>query len=76
MPRDLSSAEVVDTIRAARHAAATNATRTVRVRGEDSRVPYPYPSPVDWRDHWIYFLMLDRFNNPDDGTEGHLEPPL
>jgi glycosidase len=21
------------------------------------------PSPVDWRDHWIYFLMIDRFNN-------------
>jgi glycosidase len=23
----------------------------------------PYPSPIDWRDRWIYFLMLDRFNN-------------
>jgi glycosidase len=23
-----------------------------------------YPSPEDWRDRWIYFLMLDRFNNP------------
>lgn len=22
------------------------------------------PSPADWRDHWIYFLMVDRFNNP------------
>ena len=22
-----------------------------------------YPSPADWRDHWIYFLMVDRFNN-------------
>jgi glycosidase len=21
------------------------------------------PSPVDWRDQWIYFLILDRFNN-------------
>ncbi|HTT18031.1 MAG TPA: alpha-amylase family glycosyl hydrolase [Candidatus Sulfotelmatobacter sp.] len=21
-------------------------------------------SPEDWRDRWIYFLMLDRFNNP------------
>ncbi len=21
------------------------------------------PSPEDWRDHWIYFLMVDRFNN-------------
>lgn len=24
-----------------------------------------FPSPADWRDHWIYFLLLDRFNNPD-----------
>src|SRR5262245_56094208 len=26
---------------------------------------YKYtPSPADWRDHWIYFLITDRFNNP------------
>ena len=23
----------------------------------------PFPSPQDWRDPWIYFLMVDRFNN-------------
>jgi glycosidase len=23
----------------------------------------PFPSPADWRDTWIYFLMVDRFNN-------------
>lgn len=27
------------------------------------KIPYPYPSPADWRDHWIYFLLIDRFNN-------------
>jgi len=24
----------------------------------------PFPSPQDWRDKWIYFVMVDRFNNP------------
>ena len=24
-----------------------------------------FPSPADWRDQWIYFLMVDRFNNKD-----------
>ena len=22
------------------------------------------PSPADWRDQWIYFLLIDRFNHP------------
>lgn len=26
--------------------------------------PETFPSPIDWRDEWIYFLMVDRFNNP------------
>ncbi len=25
----------------------------------------PFPSPVDWRDVWIYFVFLDRFNRGD-----------
>jgi glycosidase len=25
----------------------------------------PFPSPADWRDQVIYFLMVDRFNNPN-----------
>jgi hypothetical protein len=24
-----------------------------------------FPSPEDWRDQPIYFLLVDRFNNPD-----------
>jgi glycosidase len=24
----------------------------------------PFPSPADWRDQMIYFIMVDRFNNP------------
>ena len=37
-------------------------------QGEEGRhrhLPKPFPSPADWRDHWIYFVMVDRFNNPD-----------
>jgi glycosidase len=26
-----------------------------------------FPSPADWRDEWIYFLMVDRFNNRSAG---------
>ncbi len=28
------------------------------------QVRYPHPSPGDWRDCWIYFLLIDRFQNP------------
>ena len=24
----------------------------------------PFASPADWRDQWIYFALVDRFNNP------------
>ena len=38
----------------------------VRISGSNRPVfiPKPFPSPVDWRDHPIYFLLVDRFNNP------------
>ncbi|MFO0870131.1 MAG: alpha-amylase family glycosyl hydrolase [Pirellulales bacterium] len=36
----------------------------VAVGGQTVRVPTPFPSPADWRDHWIYFLLVDRFHNP------------
>jgi glycosidase len=31
----------------------------------ERKISCPFPSPADWRDHWIYFLLVDRFNNPD-----------
>jgi glycosidase len=29
-----------------------------------------FPSPVDWRGTWVYFVFLDRFNNPDRPPAG------
>jgi glycosidase len=40
--------------------AAIQAARTPRPGASG-----PFASPADWRDGWIYFLMVDRFNNPD-----------
>lgn len=33
------------------------------------------PSPADWRDHWIYFLLVDRFNNPSGPPPVHQHSP-
>jgi glycosidase len=45
--------------------AGTRTTKAVRVEGKGHTVTTPFPSPQDWRDVWIYFLMLDRFNRAD-----------
>lgn len=44
---------------------AKTTTRAVRVGAESRTIMTPFPSPQDWRDVWIYFLMLDRFNRAD-----------
>ena len=36
----------------------------VRVGHATVDVAAPFASPEDWRDHWIYFLLVDRFDNP------------
>ncbi len=39
-------------------------SRVISLDQAKIEVPAPFASPEDWRDRWIYFLMLDRFNNP------------
>jgi len=60
MPTSINSQEV----RAAFDQAQTPQTKTVPVGSETRTIPSPFPSPADWRDQWIYFLLVDRFNNP------------
>ena len=57
MPSSIWDREIQDALEAARPQPA-GATRGVRSG------PPPFPSPADWRDQWIYFALVDRFNNP------------
>jgi len=52
-------------IRATFDAASAPATRTVTVGNTTRTITVPFPSPQDWRDGWIYFIMVDRFNRSD-----------
>lgn len=45
--------------------ATKSTTRTVKAGARSRKITTPFPSPQDWRDVWIYFLMLDRFNRAD-----------
>ncbi|HWQ13379.1 MAG TPA: alpha-amylase family glycosyl hydrolase [Roseiflexaceae bacterium] len=40
------------------------AKRTVAVDGRQVTIDTPFPSPGDWRDLWIYQILVDRFDNP------------
>ena len=49
------------------------AQRTTTVGNVSFRTPFP--SPEDWRDQLIYFLLVDRFNNPN-ASPRQLDPYL
>jgi glycosidase len=64
MPTQAFSADVQGVLDNYLAAAQQSTTKPVTLDGSTVQVPYPFPSPADWRDCWIYFLLVDRFNNP------------
>jgi glycosidase len=52
-------------VKAAFDQAARPAIRKVTVGRRARSVATPFRSPQDWRDVWIYFLLIDRFNRTD-----------
>lgn len=59
MPESIDASVFAD-IEAARTARSV----AVPVGASEVVIPYPFPSPADWRDVWIYFLLVDRFAHP------------
>jgi hypothetical protein len=62
--------KIKQTFAQARDAASKKTTKNVTVNGTVVPVQYPFPSPTDWRDCWMYFLMLDRFANHQSPPKG------
>lgn len=65
MPTQAFSPEVQNALDAYVTAALNTTTKPISVDGKTVQVAYPHPSPGDWRDCWIYFLLIDRFQNPN-----------
>jgi hypothetical protein len=70
VPTEIFDPSVTRTIADAQAAARQARTKSVTVSGAVKTFRSPFPSPADWRDTWIYFLLLDRFNHPDRPPAG------
>ncbi|MDP4256263.1 MAG: alpha-amylase family glycosyl hydrolase [Bacteroidota bacterium] len=64
MNTDIFHPSIKLALNAIQSAYQSGATKSVQVNGQAKQIPYPFPSPADWRDTWIYLLMVDRFDNP------------
>ncbi len=62
MPTSIFDPEILEITREAR---SKKSKKIVKVDGKDVEIQKPFPSPADWRDQFIYMIMIDRFNNPD-----------
>jgi glycosidase len=62
-------------VQAAFDAASNASTKSVPVDGGIREISVPFASPPDWRDIWIYFLMVDRFNNPSQPPASTVATP-
>lgn len=72
MPTSIWSDEIQRTFAQMRTPSSTR----VQVNNKVVEIPRPFPSPEDWRDQWIYFLLVDRFNNasaPPNDAPWHAE---
>jgi glycosidase len=72
MPDSLLDQDVRDAFATARQ----GGRRRVQIDGRAVDLSYPFPSPPDWRDQWVYFLMVDRFNNPNGAPRGTWNQPF
>ncbi|MEP7142651.1 MAG: alpha-amylase family glycosyl hydrolase [Ferruginibacter sp.] len=75
MQTDIFSPEAMLTFKQIQDAANSSATKNVQLNGTTKIIPYPFPSPTDWRDCMIYFLITDRFNNPSSEPKSTFKVP-
>ena len=70
MPTSVFEPAVTQMIADAQAAARAQRTRSLDVDGRQRTFRSPFPSPGDWRAHWVYFLLIDRFNHPTKPPNG------
>lgn len=62
-PMTLSDQAVIQTLKA---------EPAVILTSNGKPIFYPFPSPADWRDLWIYFLVVDKFIDMQKLNKGNV----